>query len=121
MNNSIYDFFKFNYGACKSTHRTNENFQKYNDFTVKQLKKELAKLKHQGSALADIKYVSGLLRSKLKTTAGVSNKLPATDNYDYQIGQNFWNFVKNALEKGSSIMPSFSQDHCARFFLQLFS
>ena len=120
MNDCIY-FFKFNYGACKSTNQTNEHFQKYNDFTVKQLKKELAKLKHQGSALPDIKYVSGLLRSKLKTTASVSNKLPATDKYDYHIGQNFWNFIKFTLEKGSSIMPSFFRDHCTRFFLHLFS
>ena len=36
MNDTIYDFFKFNYGMCKSTNQTNENFQKYNDFTVKQ-------------------------------------------------------------------------------------
>ena len=108
MNDSIYNFFKFNYGACKSTNQTNENFQKYNNFTVKQLKKELAKLEHQVSALPDIKYVSGLLHSKLKTTPSVSNKQPAADKYDHQIGCNFWNFVTNTLEKGSSIMPSFS-------------
>ena len=97
------------------------NFQKYNDFTVKQLKEELAKLKHQGSVLPDIKYVSGLLRSKLKTTPSVSNKQPATDKYDYHIGRNFWNFVKNTPEKRSSIMPSFSRDHCTRFLIHLFS
>ena len=121
VNDSIYDFFKFNCGACKSTIQTNENCQKYNDFPVKQLKKELAKLKHQGSAVQDIKYVSDLLRSKLKTTPSVSNKQLATDKYDSHIGRNFWNFAKNTLEKGSSIMPSFSQDHWIRFFLHLFS
>ena len=78
-------------------------------------------MKHQGSALPDIQYVSGLLRSKLKTTTSVSIKQPATDKYDYHIGRNFWNFVKNTLEKGSSIMPSFSRDHCTRFFLHCFS
>ena len=121
MNNSIYDFFKFNYGACRSINQTNENFQTYNDFTVKQLKKELAKLKHQGSALPYSTYGSGLLRSKLKTTPSGSNKQTATDKYDYHLGRNFWNFVKNTLEKGSSIMPSFQRDHCTRFFLHLFS
>jgi len=88
MNDSIY-FFKFNCRACKSTNQTNENCQKYNECTVKQLEIELAKLKHQGSALPDIKYVSGLLHSKLKTTASVSNKQPATDKNDYQIGRSF--------------------------------
>ena len=39
LNDSIYDFLKFNYGACKSTTQNNENFHKYNDFTVKQLTK----------------------------------------------------------------------------------
>ena len=59
---------------CKSTNETSKNFQKYSNFTVKQLKKELAKFRRQGSALPDINYVPGLLRSKLKTTASVSNK-----------------------------------------------
>ena len=70
MNDSVYDFFKFNYGACKSTNQTNENFRKYNDFTLKQLKSELAKLKHQSSALPDIKYVSGLFAQNWKLLLG---------------------------------------------------
>ena len=120
MNDSIYNFFKFNYEACMSSNQTNENFQKYNDLAVKQLKKELAKFKHQGSILPDIKYVSGLLRSKLETTPSASNKRPATDKYEYHIGRNLWHFVNNALVKVSSTMPSFSRYHCTRFFLHLF-
>ena len=119
MNDSIYDFFEFNYGARKSTNQTKKQFQKYKDFTVKQLKKEQAKLKHQGSSLPDIKYVSGLLHLALINTTSAPHKQPATDKDDYHIGRNFWNFVKNTLEKGSSIMPSFSRDHCTKFFLHL--
>ena len=53
----------------------------------KQLKKELAKLKYHCSALPVITYLSSLLRSKLKTAPSVSNKQPATDKYDYDIGR----------------------------------
>ena len=120
INDSIYDFFKTNYGTIKSTNQTDSNFHKYKDLTTKQLKKELAQLKHRGAAISDIKYVSRLLRSKLNNIRGAANNYTVTDNYDRHIGRNFWNFVKNVLEKSSSILPSFSRDHCTRFFLHLF-
>ena len=39
MNDSIYEFFKANYGTIKSTNQANKNFHVYKDFTVKQLKR----------------------------------------------------------------------------------
>ena len=36
-----------NYGTAKSTNQTDNNFHKYRDLTIKQLKKELAQLKHR--------------------------------------------------------------------------
>ena len=51
----------------------------------------------------------------------ISRSKPVSDKYDRPIGRNFWNFVKQILEKGSSIMPSFSSDNCTSFFLRSFS
>ena len=117
MNDSIYDFFKTNYGTFKSIDQTDNNFHKYQDLTTKKLKKELTQLKHRGAALSDIKYVSRLLHSKVNNIPGAANNYTVTDNYDRS---NFWSFVKNVLEKSSSILPSFSREHYKRFFLHLF-
>ena len=52
MNDSIYDFFKANYGTIKSTKQASKSFHIYKDFTVKQLKIELVQLKSQGANFA---------------------------------------------------------------------
>ena len=117
MNDSIYDFFKATYGTIKSTNQANKNFHTYKDFTVKQLEKELVQLKSQGTNFADITYLFHLLRLRL---SNIARSKPVSDTYDRQIGRNFLNFMKQILEKGSSIMPSFSSDHCTSFFLHSF-
>ena len=114
MNNSMYDFVKAHYGTTKATNQANENVHIYKDFTFKQLKRELVQLKGQGANFADIKYVSHLLCSRL---SNASRSKPISDKYDRQIGRNFWNFVKQILERGFSIIPSFSSDNCTNFFL----
>ena len=75
MNDSIYDFFKANYGTIKSTKQASKSFHVYKDFTVKQLKIELVQLKSQGANFAGTKYVSHLLRSRLGSTLGASLSL----------------------------------------------
>ena len=119
INGSIYDFFKTNYGTIKSTNQTDNNFHKYKDLTTKQLKKELAQLKHRGAAISDIKYVSRLLRSKLNNIPGSANNYTVSDNYDRHIGRNF-GILSRMYSRKVSILPSFSRDHCTRFFLHLY-
>ena len=47
MNDTIYDFFKDNYGTTDSLNQPNGPFRKYNRLTIKQLNRELAQLKGQ--------------------------------------------------------------------------
>jgi len=42
-------------------------------------------------------------------------------NQDNYIRKNFWGFAKNVLERGSSVLPSFTRDHCTKFFIKIFS
>ena len=68
----------------------------------------------------EIKYVSHLLRSKLKSQ-DIAHSSATTVNQDRYISANFWGFVKRVIEKGSAILPSFSQNHCTHFFIKMFS
>jgi len=120
MNNIIYDFFKDNYGTIDSVNQANGQFHKYNHLTIKQLKRELAQLKRQNTPLTEVRYVSRLLRSKLGNSPGTAKSNDSVRNYDRILHKNFWGFVKNILQKSKSILPSFTQDHCTKFFLEFF-
>ena len=72
MNNTIYDFFKNNYGAIDSVNQANDPFHKYSHLNIKQLKQELAQLKRQNTLLTEVRYVSRLLRSKLGNSPGTA-------------------------------------------------
>ena len=45
MTDSIYDFFKTNYGTIKSTNQTDNNFHKYKDLTTKHVL-QVVRLEH---------------------------------------------------------------------------
>ena len=120
MNNTIYDFFKDNYGIIESVNQANGLFHKYNHITIKQLKRELAQLKRQNTPLTEVRYVSRLLRSKLGNSPGTAKSNDSVRNYDGILHKNFWGFVKNILQKSKSILPSFTQDHCTKSFLDFF-
>ena len=42
-------------------------------------------------------------------------------NQDNYMRKDFWGFVKNVLERGSYVLPSFTRDHCTKFFIKIFS
>ena len=68
MTSIIYSFFKDAYGVTKVMNSTAGVFDKYNDLSNGQLKKKLNQLKKSKSNIAEIKYVSSLLRNNLKGT-----------------------------------------------------
>ena len=41
-------------------------------------------------------------------------------NPNKYIRKNFWGFVKNVLDRRSSILPSFTRDHFTKFFIKIF-
>ena len=75
MNNTIYDFFKANYGTIDSVYQANGPFHKYTHLTIKQLKRELAQLKRQKTPLTEVRYVSRLPRAKLGNSPVMLNQM----------------------------------------------
>ena len=120
MNNTIYDYFANLYGTVNSTNHTNAFCGKYKHLTPKSLKHQLKQLKMSDAPLQEIKYVSQLLRSKLKCQDSTHSSATAV-NQDRYVSKNLWGFVKNVIEKGSAVLPSFSRDHCTRFFITFFA
>ena len=65
LNNIIYDYFADNFGyACSSPENSLVN--KYKDCTIKDLKKALKTFKSTNTHPDEIKYVSHILRAKLR-------------------------------------------------------
>ena len=120
INITIYSYFKDHYGIVKN-HIEKEIVQKYNTYSVHSLRKVLKHLKSNAAPLAEIQYVSQLLRSKLQHNLTASVGSASHKQHDRYISKNFWGFVKNVLDKPLKILPSFSGEECANHFLTLFS
>ena len=125
LNNTIYEYFSHNFGYADST-PDNSLVTKYKEHTVKALKKALKTLKSTNSEPDEIKYVSHLLRSKLRLNNN-SNELNKSDsddslsnsqslNHDNYISKNFWGYVKNILNKKDSELPTFNMKQCFSYF-----
>ena len=71
MNSTIYDYFAENYGTVETDNKKdNDLLEKYGEFSVNNLKKELKKLKKRSNSdLRTIKFVSKSIRSKLKNNS----------------------------------------------------
>ena len=72
MNETIYNYFNYNYGAVK-TNTYKIYHEKYKEFNKNKLKHELKKLKESEANKEEIKFVAKLLRSRLKGTEDDSN------------------------------------------------
>jgi hypothetical protein len=76
LNNIVYEYFAKNFGHTDST-PDNSLVNKYKDYTVKDLKKALKTLKSTNSEPDEIKYVSHILRAKLRPN---NNNNPGADS-----------------------------------------
>ena len=94
LNDTISDYFSANLGQVAQA--TDERLmKKYGDKSKHDLKKSLKVLKHSANAdIAEIKYVSRLLRDKLRNNTSQVNTDPM--NHDYSISKNFWGYVKRS-------------------------
>ena len=90
----------------------------YTNFT-KYLKKELKQFKNErNSSVSRIRFVSRTLRSK--ATSLHTNKVSSID-HDLELKNNFWNCVKNYLEKVTKVLPTFDKATCYKFLNSLVS
>ena len=96
--------------------------EKYENYDVKKLKKALKTLKSTNSDVAEIKYVSCLLRNKLDTNRNKSTL--TTDesfNHDKYIERNFWEYVKNIFSRKHSVLPTFNMTECSSYSKNVFA
>ena len=91
---------------------------KYKNHTTRELKKDLKHLKENNAPLCETKYVSYLLRPKIKTSHSITS---ASLNHDSLISKNFWGYVKRVLQKRSSLIPTFTLQHCTQYFRKMSS
>ena len=87
MNSTIYDYFAYLYGTVKSTNHAIAFYTRYKHLTTKSLKHKLKQLKMNDTPLKEIKYISHLLRSKLRNQdlSHPSTNTVNQDQYELQI------------------------------------
>ena len=112
----IYSYFKNMYGVVKSDDM--EIDKKYENRTVKELKKELKELKTNLPNSDQIKHVSKLIRNKLKPRPA-KQVVPPKSNIGFELKSKFWKTCKNVFNYSGKISPSFTTSSCFKYFKQI--
>ena len=119
LNGIIYNYFADNFGHTETV-PDKDIVAKYKEYTIKELKKALQNLKSSKGDLNEIKYVSRMLRDKLRNKNNDTNQLKCninqSFNHDKYIGRNFWGYVKNVMNRKDAVLPSFSMTDCLTYF-----
>ena len=118
LNTTIYNYFAENFGYVERL-PDDSLYNKYENYSIKDLKKALKEPKSSNSDLAEIRYVSRLVRNKLKTKAtndNLSNNKDEPFNHDKFLERNFWGYVKKVINFDESILPTFNMDDCLKHF-----
>ena len=63
--------------------------------------------------ITEIKYVSRLLRSKLR-----KEEQPDAFNHNDRIKENYWKYCKNNFETNATGLPTFSENDCWKHFMK---
>ena len=106
----MYDYFEQNYGKVKNPEN---NFQQYNNLSKSKLKKCLKDLKERQAQLEEIKYVSHLLRNKLR-----KNEEDFRD-HEKEVNENLWKYCENTFEKNEKPQPQCTENSCYSYFKSL--
>ena len=116
LNAIIYTYFEENFGYSDEVYNE-ELINKYKDMPNRSLKTNSKLLKQTQASPLEIKYVSRLLRNKLRNTTG---KPTSEIDHNEKIKKNFWGYVKADLKHSSSLSPSFDTEICRTFSLDFF-
>ena len=124
LNQTVYQYFSEHFGLNNNTADTSL-VNKYKDNGIKELKRILKSLKSSNNNPNEIKYVSHLLREKLKSPSNNNSQCdsrldecdtPHNIDHDKYIQKNFWSYVKNILNNNDSVLPSFNLNQCLEYF-----
>ena len=116
LNDVIYNYFFEHYGNVEITN-DKKLLEKYENHTVKDLKRCLKELKSTGSQMTEIKHVSHILRERLRNHNNKQQDHIQEQpfNHDKFIERNFWGYVK-VLKMKDAVLPSFSSSECLSYF-----
>ena len=107
--NRMWAYFNDNYGQVKPRSK----FNQYNTMSKSKLKKILRNLKLRCGNVEEIRYVSKLLRKKLRSQDHVRN-------YEEELSKDFWKFCKGEFEQAESQQPNFDESTCYDYFKNVF-
>ena len=91
---------------------------KYKDCSIAMLKSTLKTLKRSTSDITEINYVARTIRLRLRSNN--VNSCGTSNDHDKQIQKSFWRYVKQHIQQGTSISPSFDSSTCTKFFCSFF-
>lgn len=113
VQNTIYDYFASNYGTIDDV--TDDLKQQYQHRSIRQLKKELKRLKGENNELNNrtIRYISKLIRAKYSK----AQKDELYRDHDAEIKNNFWQYCKKTFEPPKdNTKPNFDENTCYNYF-----
>ena len=119
----IYSYFEENFGLVDNN--IHAEFQsRYENFSTKDLKKVLKKLKSENGDILEIKFVAKRLRNLLNKSDNADQNFNHNNmglGHDSLINKNFWGYVKRFFTKNTSTSPSFSLSQCLSYFTKTLS
>jgi len=110
----IYNYFTETEGNIMQKDKTDPFIVKYKQFTIKQLKRELAKLKTNHMNGAEILYVSRLIRQQINPKR--SNQAKAS--IESQLHKNFWSTCRTIFNQTKNTLPTFGVEKDFAYFKQ---
>ena len=120
LNSTIYDYFHENFGSLENTD-SSHFIDKYKDCSIAMLKSTLKTLKRSKSDITEIKYVARTIRLRLRSINTNTNSSGTCIDHYKQIQKSFWRYVKQHMEQGTSISPSFDSSTCTKFSVLSFA
>ena len=98
---------------------SNQDFViKYSNYSIKNLKFALRSLKQVRSADAsELRYVSGLIRSKLAKKG--QNELRESADLERDLNKNFWSKCRKIFDTATKSLPTFDLLTCYNYFVQM--
>ena len=94
---------------------------KYELYTIMDLRRELKQLKQNNGNINEIKFISRRLRKLLSINSRSEYTVNTNIDHDKYIRNNLWGYVKDFLTRKSTILPTFNKDDCFSFFTKSFS
>jgi hypothetical protein len=110
---TIYNYFKDTHGTVKND--LSRFHQKYQNQSVKSLKRSLTQLNSNNAEIEEIKFVSKLIRSKLDKRVPEDVNINITE----KLKTKFWSTCHDLFNKATNSIPTFTINICETYFRRI--